>query len=368
MKKSNEFFSEVIVGVFMVGVLAVLIFFTVIVSGVDVFSGRRRVERDAVFPDVGGLRKNDNIVLRGMPVGSVVGMALGDKRVKVKMMIDPSVTFRQGYLLTVMPTTMLGGNYLLVEEGSGPEVAVDAVLDGQPPSNLVKDMSEIVSELKEALEQGGIGSTLANVNTASASISNLLVRLESGEGTLGKLLAPDAKLYADLETTAANLKTVTTRLEKGEGSLGRLVADDGKVYEDLRSVAASLRDVAGRLEKGEGSIGRLLKDDGKVYDDLAASMANVRGVTEKLNNGDGSLGKLMKDDAKLYADLEASAATMRIVMERLEKGEGTLGKLSKDEALYVEVQGALKDVRQIIDNMRDTAPITTFSSILFGGL
>ena len=54
--------------------------------------------------------------------------------------------------------------------------------------------------------------------------------------------------------------------------------------------------------------------------------------------------------------------------ERLEKGEGTLGKLANESGLYNEVEGLIKDCRQIIDNYRDTTPIATFSSLLTGAL
>jgi hypothetical protein len=36
--------------------------------------------------------------------------------------------------------------------------------------------------------------------------------------------------------------------------------------------------------------------------------------------------------------------------------------------MYDEVQGAIKDVRQVLDNYRDTTPISTFGSLIMGGL
>jgi phospholipid/cholesterol/gamma-HCH transport system substrate-binding protein len=91
-------------------------------------------------------------------------------------------------------------------------------------------------------------------------------------------------------------------------------------------------------------------------------------VTEKLNNPATGFGRLLSQESPLITDLEATAANLRLITERLEKGDGTLGKLVNDDAVAVEIEAAIKDVRQIIDNMRDTAPITTFSSLFFGGL
>ena len=56
------------------------------------------------------------------------------------------------------------------------------------------------------------------------------------------------------------------------------------------------------------------------------------------------------------------------VSEKLKNGEGTLGKLATDSSMYDEVQGVIKDVRQVLDNYRDTTPISTFGSLIMGGL
>jgi hypothetical protein len=49
--------------------------------------------------------------------------------------------------------------------------------------------------------------------------------------------------------------------------------------------------------------------------------------------------------------------------------EGTLGKLlSADDTLYKDVKGLVGDARQTLDGIRETTPVTTFSTILMGGL
>ena len=48
--------------------------------------------------------------------------------------------------------------------------------------------------------------------------------------------------------------------------------------------------------------------------------------------------------------------------------EQNLRKLMTDDELHREVQGLVKDVRQVIDNYRDTTPISTFGSLIMGGL
>ena len=57
-----------------------------------------------------------------------------------------------------------------------------------------------------------------------------------------------------------------------------------------------------------------------------------------------------------------------LVAKKLKSGEGTLGKLINDSSLYDEVDGLSKDLRQVLDNYRDTTPITTFGSLVTGAL
>ncbi|MBQ6329998.1 MAG: hypothetical protein IJI35_13350, partial [Kiritimatiellae bacterium] len=57
---------------------------------------------------------------------------------------------------------------------------------------------------------------------------------------------------------------------------------------------------------------------------------------------------------------------LNVVAKRLRDGEGTLGRLTADDTLYKEVDGLVRDIRQVIDNYRDTTPISTFTSLATG--
>ena len=95
--------------------------------------------------------------------------------------------------------------------------------------------------------------------------------------------------------------------------------------------------------------------------------AFVREATEKLKGKDGLIGRLLSD--KELSDNAAKVVeNLAAVSGRLEKGEGTLGKLTAERALYDEISALVKDVRQIVDNYRDTTPITTFGSLATGAL
>ena len=54
-RRKSDVFSEAIVGLFMIAVLALLVYFTIIISGVDVLKGRQKVIANIAFNGVGGL-------------------------------------------------------------------------------------------------------------------------------------------------------------------------------------------------------------------------------------------------------------------------------------------------------------------------
>ena len=74
------------------------------------------------------------------------------------------------------------------------------------------------------------------------------------------------------------------------------------------------------------------------------------------------------DDKELADNASKLMENLKVVSDKLAKGEGTLGKLTTDQEMYNEVNALIKDVRQIVDNYRDTTPISTFGSLIMGGL
>ena len=368
IKKNSDVFSEVIVGAFMVGVLALLVYFTIIISGVDLVFGHKKVDATVVFQDVGGLKERDSVVYRGMKVGTVDRIVLGASNITVTAVVSKDVVLRDRYRISVAALSLLGGNYLLLEEGTGNTLPlVGTVFQGETPTDWMRDLGDIAKNLNALTSHGGISGIVTNLQSVSENANIIVARLERGEGTIGKLLSTNDTVYTDLAATMASARTVSGRLENGEGSLGKLLSSNDTVYVDLQRTLANAAEISDRLAKGEGTVGRLLSTNDQVYADLQKSVANIREITARMNEGKGLLGRISADDqladnaAQLLKNLEAVSA-------KLAKGEGSLGKLANDSEMYDEVNGLIKDVRQVVDNYRDTTPISTFGSLILGGL
>ena len=388
-RKNKDVFSEIIVGIFMLAVLALLAYFTIVISGVDLLMGRAKTTATFVFRDVGGLKERDSVMYRGMKVGAVERIELGASNITVRVKVDSDVTMRETGQASVSALSLLGGNYLLLEEGTGKPLPLDkTVFHGEPPVDWMRDLGEIARNLNDLTSDGNIRSIVTNFEETAKNLNSIVSRVERGEGIVGKLLSNDDTLYGDLTNTVVrarqtldsaketfdNAAAISARLEKGEGTLGKLLSKDETAYGELTNAVVSIKEtfahaatVAERLEKGEGTLGRLLAKDDALWGDLTNTVANIRVASEKLKGSEGLLGKIM-DDKELAENASKLMENLKAVSDKLAKGEGTLGELTADQEMYNELNGLIKDVRQIVDNYRDTTPISTFGSLIMGGL
>jgi len=151
-------------------------------------------------------------------------------------------------------------------------------------------------------------------------------------------------------------------IDKGGVIRGELPID---ILDELSVAVAGLRDMTEDVASGEGTLGKLIKDE-EMYAEMKGMLENLKQVSERLVNGEGTLGKLLSKDDVLYQDIQDSAANIENLTAKINEGKGTLGKLVEDDQLYLEAQKLLEELRAAIDDMRETSPVTTFGSVVFG--
>ncbi len=334
MKRSRmrELTVEVTVGVVMFMILLALGVFTIILSRENIF--RTYYPIRVAFRDVMGLSEGDNVLYHGVKIGVVKSLEITTNGVLVYASMDYPVTFYEDYQIKIDSSSVLGGHYLSLNEGSEGKAVIphDTIMRGEKPISLIADASDTFSMVKKALGEGGILTNLeaavANIREVSDDMKLLGNNLVEGKGTLGKLFVQD-DLYNKLDSVASNLDTVSSDLAQGRGTLGKLLAND-EIYDEIKGISADVRKITGGLAAGQGTLGKLLVED------------------------------------TLYNDVSAISSNLMEVSDRLAKGEGTLGKLSKDDALYNEIKVLVEEAIATLDDIRESTPITSFSSIFFG--
>lgn len=333
-----EAFTQGVVGVFMLTVLLLMGYFTIVISGVDVLSGRHRVPVRVAFSQVGGLKDRDNVMYRGTKVGVVERVEVTPSNLVVTARIDSNVILREGYSATVCSLSMLGGTYLRLDEGEGESLDLETTLfRGVTPTDWMEDLRQIASTVNGFVSGQEIGVIVTNAVEASEKAR------EFAEDA--KRMADDVKAFIDKANRFADKAVaVADRVERGEGMVGKLLSSDDTVYDDFKETMANAKEISAKVNRD------------KMFDDLEAGIAAFRKAAEEFD-----AKGMSEKGAALLADLG-------VVAERLKNGEGTLGRLSNDTELYDEVKGLMKDVREVVDNYRDTTPISTFTSLATGAL
>jgi len=201
----------------------------------------------------------------------------------------------------------------------------------------------------------GANDILANFQTLSSKVQDIVGRFEAGEGTVGKLLN-DPSFYNNLNDTVVAAKGTVNKasdlmqgISTGDGTIPLLLRER-TVFDRIESSMNRLEKLLTEIESGEGSAAKLIKNPG-LYNDAARTMASLRSFTQRLETGEGTLGKLSKDD-KLYAELVQTLAKLSGFVNDIEEGKGTLGRLAKDEQLYQSMNQLSGEALKLIYDFR----------------
>lgn len=343
---------EITVGFFVLLVLGVLGYFTILLSPT---LGKKTYELAVEFDNVTGLLKGDKVYLQGVDIGRVKKMDIERQKVHVLLTLRHELKLHEGYKISVEASSVLGGRYVAVNEGDldKPVIPPDAKIVGTQPIDFIAEASETVKSIRESLEGGGI---LANLTNSIANLRVVTTDLAEGRGTLGKLIKDD-EAYRKLLAIETNLVSITEKIDKGGGTLGRLLNDDS-IYTNLVAITE-------KLEKGHGTIGKLINDD-SVYTNLLALSQDMKDVSHRLSSGEGTLGKLLSTNDTMHTEMVSAISNINRVAANIAGGQGTLGKLVNNEEVYNELRAMIGEVRAAVDDLRETSPVASFSSVFLG--
>ena len=240
--KQRELIIELIVGIFMFMILVGMIFFTILISRENIF--RKAYFLEVVFDDVVGLSEGDDVVIRGLPVGTVKKFALKNDGVHVIAALRQPLRLREDYKIEIIPTSVFGGCCLQVNSGSAtkPELSEDTIAIGEPPNAWIADASSIVADFKTITE-----------------------KIKSGEGTLGKLVNDDA-LYNDMQDVVGQIKTAL---------------DEDGMLKNLKNSVANLNEITEKIKTGEGTLGKLINDE-NLYNSTTAAITEAQNALDDI--------------------------------------------------------------------------------------
>ena len=357
---------EVRVGLFLVVAFLILIALFELVGKETIFE--RMVEYRTSFKSIPGLKGGDPVRLAGVDVGSVKDIRVVGARVEVALRVKPGTPVKTDSIATIKLTSLLGTNFVDLMFGSPTaQVAPDGSLlqSSEPPdlNTLLARLNDAAGDIQTLAKQfnEGLGKSMEPIASAFQSMDKIAKKVESGQGTLGMLIADD-RLYREIQGLAGNLNKVSEQIARGQGTLGKLVNDD-TLYTDLHALTTDLRGSTGSLsrmmkdiESGKGTLGKLVKDD-TLYNETREALTGIRSMSKKIADGQGTLGKLVNDET-MYTDMKGAVANLNDILKKVNRGEGTLGKLVNDDSLYFTAKDSLKKVGKGADQLREQGPLS----------
>ncbi len=289
-----------------ISIALAVIFLSVMFAGniEKIFTPRSNIY--AVFNDVKGLRKGSPVWFAGVEIGSVKSINFTPQQnIMVKMsIVSGSLKYlKRDSRADILTIGLLGDKYIEITPGSsGAEsLRVDDTITGT---------SHV--EIQELVETGQ--ESIAGLSEFISKLDELIVKIESGKGTITRLLT------------------------------------DPSVYDNLNNATNELTDLVKRIKSGKGTLGRLLNED-TLYSDIASSAEDIKKFSKKLRTSGGTLNKFI-EDKRLYENINEVSEKLNRLLDSVNSGKGVAGSLMNDEELSTEFKTTLKDLNSLIKDIK----------------
>jgi phospholipid/cholesterol/gamma-HCH transport system substrate-binding protein len=190
--------------------------------------------------------------------------------------------------------------------------------------------------------------TIESLNVILAKANTIVDNLQSGKGSVGKLIN-DPELYDKAAATVNEVNKLATNLNNGRGSIGKLMTDDA-LYNRLDATVAKLDNIATSLDSGKGTAGKLLKDE-TLYNNLNSALVHANSIMADADAGKGALGLMLKDP-NFRAQLSDTLTQVNTLVAGVSNGKGTLGKLATDDQAYTNLNKLLTESTDLVTTIR----------------
>jgi phospholipid/cholesterol/gamma-HCH transport system substrate-binding protein len=321
--------------------LAVLIF--VMTGSTGLFT--KKILIRAYVDNAGGLRVGAPVRLEGVDIGNVTHIRVVHDPARRLTPVEVVMKITTKYEDTMRSDCQAGLN----TAGVLGEVFVDVdcrAAKGGPLANGAELPTQDVPQLQDVVRasQG----TLQNVDTLVKRLDSILTYVQSGQGSIGKIIY-DPALFNRANDALTQIQNIVSQANSTNGSIGKLLNSD-ELYNKANLAVDNLNKAIDQINSGNGTIGKFIKDPA-LYDNANQTMAKANQLITDINAGKGTLGKLAKDE-ELAKKLDATVTKLNVILDRLEKGEGTAGKLLVDPSLYNNADATLASTHELIEAIK----------------
>lgn len=290
MKLSKEIKTAILV---LSGIL-LFIFIFYYLKGENILDNSKKIS--AIYDNVEGLAPSAAVTINGHKIGKVQSIHFTNDlsgKLNVNMLIDSDFEFSKNSTAQLYEAGLIGGKAIAIIPAfdGAPNVESGDLLGSDVKPGLTDLVNQRLTPLQEKME------------TMIVSADNLLVNLNS---------LFDAQTKSNIKSSIAELSTTITSFKSTSESLNDLVVDNSS------------------------SIGQTITNFNKISEDLTSLSTSLAAA----------------DFDTIMADLKSTISSFNQLLSAIENGEGSVGKLMKDEAVYNNLEGATKQLEELLEDMK----------------
>jgi len=145
--------------------------------------------------------------------------------------------------------------------------------------------------------------THSSIVASMANIELITKQISEGKGSVGKLIYDNNNLYnttlatiSNLQDTATEIKTTfadarkvvdgvnqtVTQINSGHGTVGKLLTDD-TLYRETTTTMTNLKEILQKVNQGQGTVGKIINDR-ELYNDARLTLKKLDSATESLED------------------------------------------------------------------------------------
>lgn len=290
MKLSKEIKTAILA---LSGIL-LFIFIFYYLKGENILDNSKKIS--AVYNNVEGLAPSAAVTINGHKIGKVQSIHFTNDlsgKLNVKMLIDSDFEFSKNSTAQLYESGLIGGKAIAIIPAfdGAPNVESGDTLSSDVKPGLTDLVNQRLTPLQEKMER-----MMVSADTLLVNLNTLF----------------DAQTKSNIKSSIAELSTTITSFKSTSESLNDLVVDNSS------------------------SIGQTITNFNKISDDLTSLSTSLAAA----------------DFDTIMADLKSTISSFNQLLSAIENGEGSVGKLMKEEAIYNNLEGAIKQLEELLQDMK----------------
>lgn len=279
------------------GLLAIFAIATLIL-GYNYLKGTNLLKRTqtfyVVYDQVDGLSDASMVTINGLRVGKVQGIELNQTNGKllVTLSVENDYKIPVGSLAKTYGGLLVGNtNVAIVPDYSQTSYLKNGdTLRGEQSDGLMDLVSSQLDPLKFKIE-----SAVVSADSLISALNQVL----------------DANSRADIRNSLSNINSITSSFKKTSVELEHLLTGNRN---KLDQTFSNLENMSDNFSKLSDTLAQF--EVKKLMQELETTVSNLNQATAQLNSTDGSIGKLLNDD-QLYENLEGATRQLEQLLQDL---------------------------------------------------